>query len=112
MTNKPKTLWKGFNMAEKYTKTLTVNLSNGNTQAFTDGAANAFLKRLDNDTRYVKIMVSDGNFDYYDTGSNACGFCKVASVATSATTVADTPCEDALPAACDDESESSSSSES
>lgn len=99
-------------MAEKYTKTLTVILSSGETETFTDGAANAFLKRMDNDARFIKIRVDDGTFDYYDIGSSSCGFCKVATVVTSSTTVADTACEDALPAACGDESESSSSSES
>lgn len=96
-------------MAEKYTKTLTLYLSDGSDATFEDSAANVFLKRLDNDNRYVKIKVSDNTVDYYDAGSVACGFCKVASVESSYTTVADTPCEDGLPAECGEESTSTQS---
>ena len=90
-------------MATSYSKKLTLHMSDGTTKVFDDAtAANTFLKRLDNDARYVKIMSSAGHFEYYD--SKDCGFCLVAEVAISSKEVANTPCEEGLPAHCPAES--------
>ena len=93
----------------KYGKKLTVTLSDGSTKEFTaQGQPEAFLKLMDNNDRYVKIMNADSSIEYYDIGSAACGFCLVAKVEPTAEEAENTPCEDALPADCDEESQSAS----
>lgn len=86
----------------KYGKKLTVTLTDGSTKEFTEwgtgGKINEFVKKLDNNARFIKFPgSSDAEVEYYDMGSASCGFCLVAKVESTAREAENTPCEDALP---------------
>lgn len=84
----------------EYGKTLKILKSDGTTQEFKDSAANAFLKLIDNNPRFVKIATAKGAFSYYDINSASCGFCEVAQVTISSEEGTPTACEDGLPEEC------------
>ena len=97
------------NQNQEYGKKLTVTLSDGSTKVFEKkGQPEAFLKLIDNNSRFVKIKNDDDSIEYYDIGSASCGFCLVAKVEPTVKDVDNTPCEDALPADCEDESKAQS----
>lgn len=86
----------------EYGKKLTIYLTDGTTKEVTEygvgGKINDIVKKWDNNARYTKFPGgNDGDVEYYDIGSNACGFCLVAKVEQLAREAENTPCEDALP---------------
>ena len=87
-------------MAEKYGKVLILKTNDGDRTISDASTATAILKRLDNDPRLFTHTLADGTREYLNLSAESCVFCVVATYTTNATTVADTPCEDALPAPC------------
>lgn len=87
-------------MAQKYGKALTLKTNDGDRVIADASQATAILKRLDNNPRLFSMTKEDGTREYFNLSAESCVFCVVASYTTNATEVADTPCEDALPAEC------------
>ena len=87
-------------MAQKYGKVLILKTNDGDRTISDATQATAVLKRLDNNPRLFSMTKADGTREYFNLSAESCVFCVVATYTTNATEVADTPCEDALPAPC------------
>lgn len=84
-------------MAEpKYEKTLVIETSDGQV-TLKGNAGRAMQRRLEDSSRYFKVMGDNGVVTYYNVDSATCGFCKVATLTPSAGEAEALPCEDALP---------------
>lgn len=84
-------------MAEtKYDKEIVLETSDG--QVTLKGeAARTMQRRLEDASRYFRIMGDNGVVTYYNVDSASCGFCKVATLTPKTSEATPLPCEDALP---------------
>lgn len=87
-------------MATQYGKSLTLKTNDGDRVITDKTKATAILKRLDSNPRLFSMTADDGSVEYFNLSAESCVFCVVATYTTSNKEVANTPCEDALPAEC------------
>lgn len=88
-----------YNASAKYSKTLTLTMSDGTTKAFTGLQAQRVQKYLEDNPRFIYFVTDEdtGATDFYALSNNGCGFCKVASYALTTTTVDPIDCEEGMP---------------
>lgn len=88
-----------YNTPAKYSKTLTLTMSDGTTKAITGMAAQRIQKYLEDDRRFIYLVVDEdtGETEFYALSQTGCGFCKVAGLLPTATVTDPIACEDGMP---------------
>lgn len=88
-----------YNPAVKYTKTLTLKMSDGSTtKVLEQGQALRIEKFLDDNARFIYINSADlKTKTFYTLAGDGCGFCEVASVVSGAEETTPVDCEDGIP---------------
>lgn len=88
-----------YNAPVKYTKTLTLKMSDGTTQKVLEQAqAQRIEKFMDDNPRFIYLVSSDLKTKTFMTLSgDGCGFCEVATVVSGAEETTPVDCEDGIP---------------
>lgn len=88
-----------YNVPVKYTKTLTLKMSDGTTQKVLDQAqAQRVEKFMDDNERFIYLVSEDLKTKSFLTLSgDGCGFCEVATVVSGAEETNPVVCEDGIP---------------
>lgn len=88
-----------YNVPVKYTKTLTLKMSDGTTQKVLEqGQAQRIEKFMDDNPRFIYLVSDDLKTKSFLTLSgDGCGFCEVATVVSGAEETDPVVCEDGIP---------------
>lgn len=88
-----------YNVPVKYTKTLTLKMSDGSTQKVLEQAqAQRIEKFMDDNPRFIYLVSDDLKTKSFLTlAGDGCGFCEVATVVSGAEETTPVVCEDGIP---------------
>lgn len=88
-----------YNVPVKYTKTLTLKMSDGTTQKVLEQAqAMRIEKFMDDNSRFIYIVSDDlKTKTFYTLSGDGCGFCEVATVVSGVEETDPAVCEDGIP---------------
>lgn len=88
-----------YNVPVKYTKTLTLKMSDGTTQKVLEQAQAQRIERfMDDNPRFIYIVSDDLKTKSFLTlAGDGCGFCEVATVVSGAEETDTVVCEDGIP---------------
>lgn len=87
-----------YNVPVKYTKTLTLKMSDGTTKVLKQSQAQRIEKFMEDNGRFIYLVSADQKTkEFLTLSGDGCGFCSVATVVSGAEETDPVACEDGIP---------------